>query len=199
VYQLTQMHVDGWLAGSVWALLHATVCLPLWSIASQLIVGNSISAAFFRMVSVLFGVGNILVLRAPETSGNDVLAALPWLVGLAVGLGGFTSREGATTVERSWGRTLLCGLLGGCSVALKLSNGALVVFLPFVCAFLSRTWKLRVQHFLVCLMAVVLGFTLLYGWWGWQLWLQFGNPLFPFGDSLFEPIRLILGWKGRAG
>jgi hypothetical protein len=42
-------------------------------------------------------------------------------------------------------------------------------------------------------LCVVAGFSLAYGYWGWQLWSHFGNPIHPFYDNLFEPLRSALG------
>jgi hypothetical protein len=39
------------------------------------------------------------------------------------------------------------------------------------------------------------GFTICYGYWGWQLWTHFGNPIYPFYDAQFAPLRALLGWQ----
>jgi hypothetical protein len=194
IYQLTRLQVEGWVAGAIWAGLHAFVSIPLWLISWRLIPGAALSDAGVRLLAVAFGVGSILVLRAAETSANDVLAAIPWLFGLVLGL---RSRESSARPDASasaW-RSIFCGLLGGVSVALKLSNGAMAIFLPLVCCLLARSTAQRLKHMFFCLFGLVAGFVALYGWWGWHLWHQFGNPVFPFADGLFEPLRTMLGWS----
>jgi hypothetical protein len=42
--------------------------------------------------------------------------------------------------------------------------------------------------------AIGAGFLAAYGYWGYQLWLQFGNPLFPFYDGLWAPVRAYVDW-----
>lgn len=199
IYLLTRWRVDGWVAGTVWAMLHALVSIPLWMIANRLIAGETWPDAGVRVLAVLFGVGNLLVLRAPETTGNDVLAALPWLMAVAVGLGPARSSGLLDQVPRSAWRALLCGVLGGAAVALKLSNATVVIFLPLVCFSLSSTVPGRLRCAALCLLGTGMGFLVLYAWWGWQLWQAFGNPVFPFADGLFEPLRVMLAWRGGRG
>lgn len=199
IYLLTRWRVDGWVAGTVWAVLHALVSIPLWMIARRLIAGDTWADAGVRMLAVLFGVGNLLVLRAPETTGNDVLAAIPWLMAVAVGLGPVQPAGLPLQVSHSGWRALWSGMLGGAAVALKLSNATVVIFLPLVCFTLSHTMPGRLRCGMLCLLGVGVGFLILYAWWGWQLWQAFGNPVFPFADGLFEPLRVMLGWRGGHG
>ena len=35
-------------------------------------------------------------------------------------------------------------------------------------------------------MALLAGFVLSYGWWGWTLYREFGNPFFPFFNAIFQ-------------
>jgi hypothetical protein len=44
-------------------------------------------------------------------------------------------------------------------------------------------------------MATVLAFLVCYAPWGWAMWHQFGNPVYPFGDTWFDPLRSFLGWR----
>jgi hypothetical protein len=194
IYQLTRLQVEGWVAGAIWAVLHAFVSFPLWLISWRLIPGTTISDTGVRLLAVAFGIGNILVLRAADTSANDVLATIPWLFALALGLGARESPLSPDVSASGW-RSLSCGWLGGASVALKLSNGVMVIFLPLVCYFLARSTPHRLKHMCLCLLGLGAGFVMLYGWWGWHLWQCFGNPVFPFADWLFEPLRAMLGWS----
>jgi hypothetical protein len=43
----------------------------------------------------------------------------------------------------------------------------------------------------LCLLAALV---LVYGYWGWQLWSHFGNPMYPLYDHVFAPLRGLLGW-----
>jgi len=189
VYMMAKWRFAGWLAGGVWASLHALIAIPLWSICRSLIEGLTWRAALFRVSGVLLGLGSILIIRAPETTGNDGLAVLPYVCALAVAVRGIPSGSG--TAPNVWLWAVVVGLLGGASVALKLSNGPLVPLLPLLCAAFLPGWRSRLALMFVCGLAILAGFLLVYGWWGWQLWQQFGNPVFPFADGLFEPLRLM--------
>jgi hypothetical protein len=41
----------------------------------------------------------------------------------------------------------------------------------------------------------LLGFCVVYGYWGVQLWTHFGNPIYPFYDAAFEGLRHWAGWS----
>jgi hypothetical protein len=43
-------------------------------------------------------------------------------------------------------------------------------------------------------LATVAGLCLFYGNWGWQLWVHYGDPIYPFYDHWFAPLR---AWLGR--
>jgi hypothetical protein len=43
--------------------------------------------------------------------------------------------------------------------------------------------------------ATLVGLALMYGNWGWQLWVHYGNPIYPFYEGLFAPLREWTGWK----
>lgn len=194
IYQMTQWRWPGWLAGVVWASLHALVSFPLWHCARTFISEGGVDAAVYRVAAVVLGVGGILVLRAAETTGNDLLAAYPLIWACAL-----SWRQAAMGHEASGKRAVLkaavlIGLLGGLSAALKLSNAILAPLLLLLFFMWPQPWRARLSGAAVCMCSMTLGFLVAYGWWGWQLWKYFGNPLFPFGDFLFSSIRNALGW-----
>lgn len=198
VYQLTRLNSPGWVAGVLWAILHAVVSLPLWLIARRLMPGDQRTDVFGRVLAVMFGVGNLLVLRAPDTTGNDVLAAIPWLFAVAVGLGPADKPAAGATLNGVSSRALLCGVLGGVAVALKLSNATVAIWLPWVCLSLLPRCSAWWRPMSWCVVGLGMGFSMTYGWWGAHLWQEFGNPIFPFADGVFEPVRDALQWHGGA-
>lgn len=192
IYKMAEMGWPGWLVGCVWALLHATAVLPLWLMAKSLIRGDALSAMMFRGMAALFGVLNILVLKSVESTGNDVLVALPYLWALALAVSHLGHEHSHRNLNR---HSLLVGGLGGASVALKLSNGVLVPLLPLVCLCFAGTLDRRIQFALACCAGILLGWLVLYGPWGWTLWQEFGNPVFPFYDSAFDHLRELFHWR----
>lgn len=195
VYQMAKWRLLGWQAGVVWALMHSLVAIPLWVMAKALIPVPGKEAAMYRVAAVVLGVFNILVLRAPETPANDVLAAIPYVWAVAIGLWGIRDEDARRVVGGSLGLAACVGGLGGLSVALKLSNGMLVLILPLLCMAFNGRMLQRMGAVFICALSVALVFGVVYGWWGWQLWVHFGNPVFPFYDSVFEPLRTWFNWQ----
>ena len=65
--------------------------------------------------------------------------------------------------------------------------GPIAILLPLVWAFAGGTGlRGRAVNIAAGCAATLAGAVLAYGYWGWQLWQQFGNPLYPFYDNLFR-------------
>ena len=88
----------------------------------------------------------------------------------------------------------LSGVCAGLAVACKLSNGPLAMVLPALWAMGAGGWRLGMARMALGCVTVLLGFIVAYAPWGWQLWEQFGNPIYPFEDNFFEPLRAASGW-----
>lgn len=80
---------------------------------------------------------------------------------------------------------LVAGVLMGAAGGMKLSN---VVFVPALA--LMLVWRYRsvpqvVRAGLLFASGGFLGLLAVHGYWGWQLWKEFGNPFFPLLSSIF--------------
>jgi hypothetical protein len=53
----------------------------------------------------------------------------------------------------------------------------------------------RAARVLLAGVATVAACALAYGYWGWQLWVHTGNPVYPFYDAWFEGLREFTGWS----
>ena len=85
-----------------------------------------------------------------------------------------------------WQLLLLSGLFLGVAVGMKLTA---IIYIPGIAVVLLRrlfqhemSWSEGLWYF----MGGVSGFLLSYGWWGYALYQQFGNPLFPFFNEFFK-------------
>jgi hypothetical protein len=83
-------------------------------------------------------------------------------------------------------RAGLAGLLMGFAGALKLTG---VIYAP--CAVISllitmrpATRSLKIAAYFCC--GWIIGFSLLYGWWGYAVWQRTGNPFFPLFNNIFK-------------
>jgi len=191
VYKLATSGFSGAAAGVVLASLHAVAVPAVWLIARSCIPGPTGLDVLLRSLAVVLGFLSIVVLSLLDSTSNDLLAAIPlvWSVALAL-----TAMEYAPS--RRW---LACiaasGVLAGVSVAFKLSNGPLAVLCPVLWVFAGPGWRRRLTAVLIGSAGAIAGFLLAYGYWGWQLWTHVGNPIYPFADGYFLPLRQWLGWK----
>lgn len=179
-YKLAQAGVSGPVAGAVLVSLHVLVVPGLWLIARACVPGDGWYAGVMRLGAVLLGVSGELFLSLMDTTINDGLAATPfvWAVGLAL-LGASAAGERPLRLSASW-CVALSGLLAGVSVALKFSNGPLTLVFPLLwwCCAMGGIQRLeQVARGGAC---TLIGCALAYGYWGWQLWINMGNPLYPF-------------------
>ncbi|MGE4240227.1 hypothetical protein [Ramlibacter sp.] len=188
VYKLAVSGASGVVAGSVLALLHLVTVPPVWMVARTLIPGENLQAAIFRACAVALAFMSAVPLKTLEATGNDLLAAAPFLWSFALALASFGQ-------ARPGRRAFWAGVLGGVAVAFKLSNGPLVVLVPLVFLFAPHAWSVRARTIAAFCAGSVAGFLVTYGPWGYDMWRLFGNPVFPFADGAFALLRDAVGWR----
>lgn len=197
-WPLYRMAVGGWSgvsAAIALATLEMMAVVPVWVVARACAPGASVFDLAMRALAVALALLSCVVLSSFGATVNDMLAAAPllWAVALVLGVAGRLQDPGRVATMR---RVLLSGLCAGIAVGLKLSNGPLAVLLPALWLLCGREWRGRVQAVLAGTAGALAGFAVSYGYWGWLLWRRFGNPLFPFYDHWFAPLRAWLGWAG---
>lgn len=195
VYKLAISGANGVTSGIVLSTLHLIAVPPVWMIARMLIPDRDLLGVVLRVAAVSLAFMSAVPLKTLEATGNDFLAAAPMLWAIAFAFKAITPDENTGTPASLTNISVISGLLGGLAVACKLSNGPLVILLPALFLFCHGELRQRLKWTLINAFAVALGFGVTYGYWGYQLWLQFGNPLFPFYDGYFEPMRAMLGWQ----
>ena len=122
---------------------------------------------------------------------DDLLAAIPLVWAIAFAL--IALERPADAVSARW--VALSGLLAGVSAACKLSNGPLAVLLPLLWVFAApATLGARVRRAALGCGMTLAGFALTLGYWGTLLWTYYGNPLYPFFENVFAPLRAMVGW-----
>lgn len=193
-YKLAISGFDGRTAGVLLATMHLINVPPVWLMARTLMPEKTWFGLSLRFSAVALAFMSAVPLKILEATGNDLLAAAPFLWALAIGLAGTATTN---PVRRRIGtlRALAVGLLGGVAIASKLSNGPLALLLPMVFLFYDSPPRDRISWAAICAASIVTGFALSYGYWGYQLWFHFGNPFFPFYDSYFEHLRAAAGWR----
>jgi len=181
IYRLSLLPIHGAAIGAVWgAFLCALTLPPLWLISFRLLPqeqGGSlgaIQARFERCAACLLGLSSAVVLSSMDTTVNDPMAAVPLLWALAVMAVPAASNQRAAFAAALW----------GVSCAFKLSH-ALALPLLLVWWWVPGAWPLPLRRGLALAAGAISGFVLAYSPWGWQLWLQTGNPFYPFFQSMF--------------
>jgi len=168
-------------------LLRHYVGAPFWGMMLGAIHGLNLALIFWFSRCVLNGAGRGLMLAASVviaafgpmtlsevgTSFADILTALPVIAGAGLILS-------AKPEHRA--RYVIAGILIGGAVGLKLTN---MVFC--VGAGASLLFAARPLLALTCFAAGgAIGGLWTGGAWAWMLWEQFGNPLFPFYNTIFR-------------
>lgn len=190
LYQLTAAGADGVQAGIVLATLNAISVPPVWLIARAVIPGAAVFAVAMRCSAVLLAFLSGVVLSQFDSTSNDLLAAIPLLWAAAVVFPAAVDER----PRRAAVRVLLSGALAGVSVACKLSNAPIVLPVVLLWCFAARNAKLDSRVVAAGGAAAAVSFTLVYGYWGWQLWSHFGNPFFPFAHEwIGQPVGAVPG------
>lgn len=191
-YKLSTAGWTGAWAGVVLATLNWLVVPAVWMMARACIGGERGFDALMRLLAVVLAFLSGLVLSLFDTTANDLLAAIPFVWAMALALEPLDASRPKRFPPRT--AVVLSGLLAGISVAFKLSNGPMAMLLPGLWLLSAVRLEARLMNAVLGGVAALAGFGLTYGYWGWQLWNRFGNPVYPFYDPWFAPVRAALGW-----
>lgn len=193
-YKLAIAGASGVTAGVVLALLQSLVAPAIWMIARACIPGTGWFDFFMRGVAFFLAFASCVTLSLLDTTSNDLLAAIPLVWAIAYAIEPLT-REGtepvaSTSATRS---TILSGVLAGIAVAFKFSNGPVAIVLPVLWLWPQGGVASKLRLAAIGSACTLLGFAAVYGYWGWQLWTHYGNPIYPFFDAWFQPLRSAFG------
>lgn len=189
-YKLAVLGVRGGTAGMVLALLHSAAIPAVWMIARYCIPGQDLFHAAMRAAAVLLAFMSGVILSLFDSTSNDLMASIPLLWAYALGLRPLAD-ERASPLRSA----VASGALAGVSVAFKLSNGFLVIALPLLWVWADGSLWARIGRCVAAGFLLLVGFVLCYGYWGWQLWAHYGNPVYPLYDPVFAPLRDFAGWR----
>lgn len=194
--KLVEMRASGMWAGVVLVSLHVLAVPALWLIARACVPVRSWEGTVLRAGAVLLAFLGQLTLSLMDTTANDLYAASPLVWAVAMGLLATqpTPAAGWLTTSRALS---LSGAFAGLAVAFKFSNGPLVLVLPLLWVLAPGTPLQRLGHVARAGAFSALAFALAYGWWGWQMFHQFGNPMYPFQQyhDAFAWLRELGGWR----
>lgn len=189
VYKLALAGASGVTAGVVLALLHTTAIPPVWMMARRCIPGEDAFGGLMRATSVLLAFLSGVVLSMFDATSNDLLAGVPLIWAYALALEPIGDSRAAPTRA-----ALLSGAAAGMAVAFKLSNGPLALVLPIMWLWTAGTPMRRIGRAFAAGLILLASYALFYGYWGWELWTHFGNPIYPMYDNWFAPLRDLSAW-----
>lgn len=195
LFKLFQAEWPGQWAGVLLDLLNLTAVPALWLLARRMVPDQDAYGLVMRTAAVLLAFLSGLVLSMFDSTSNDLYAAVPLIWAVTLALEAFPS----TYVQAPgpgvrWGRLISSGLCAGLAVAAKLSNGPLMLVMPLLWLRGNVRVGRRILQLVLTGTAALAGLELGYGRWGWLLWVHYGNPVYPFYDTLFQPLRAVLGW-----
>lgn len=194
VYKLATSGASAQATAIVLAALHLPAVPAVWMIARSCMPGDTLAATAMRMLAVFLAFLTGAVLALLDATSNDLLAAIPLVWAIAFGLRAVEPGRTPSEVMRAMAWS---GLLAGVSVGCKFSNGPIAILLPLLWVFAPAAGRgRRTLHLVVGGGMTIAGLVVTYGYWGWLLWARFGNPLYPFFDNHFAPVRQLLGWQG---
>jgi hypothetical protein len=192
-YRLAMANASGVTAGVVLALLQSLAVPPAWLVARACCPGDRWVDAGLRAIGVVLAFLGGVTLSLLDSTSNDMFAAIPllWAIALAFVAGDAAPRDARKAML--W--CVASGICAGAAVAFKLSNGPLVLLMPLAWWMPAGTVGQRISRVLAAGVATLLACAIVYGPWGWQLWVHTGNPVYPFYDAWFQPLRDATGWK----
>ena len=116
------------------------------------------------------------------TTLGDTTVSVPALLALLLLVRGQASPKRGSAVLYLLG----AGFLGGTALGLKLTMAPALIALASLVLLGAVTMRIPLAAGLASLGGAVLGYLTVAGYWCWQLWARFGNPIFPFANQVFR-------------
>lgn len=175
-----------WVLTFYLGLYYGACLLLLWEV-SNMVCSSAMpsdsrkSRYIFSTVAVVVGGTGAATLSVAATTFNELQPSVLVLLSLALSLMLLRDRS----VRRWWWLPAI-GFFVGAATALKLSYVVYAVGVGAGLFALTFTGMLRIKELLLSGVGVVVGFLLFGAGWFWFLYQEFGNPLFPFFNNLFQ-------------
>ena len=126
--------------------------------------------------------GAVFVAEIGTTFGDSVISLLI-LTGLLILLRRL--QPGAFCRPAADRSPVIAGAIFGLAAGLKLTTSIYVAAATAFLLFLPASGR-RLRSGLMFLAAIGIGFAAAYGWWGWNLYSEYRNPIFPYRNALFR-------------
>jgi hypothetical protein len=190
-YLLTQGPLNAWprLISVLQASYAALLAFVTLSVASLVCHGLAWRVTAASGLVACFGLTGAATLPQIGATYNDIQIGC-LVVGALLALLLAPAAEEAAQPGQADRLRLLAGAITGAAVALKLTAAIFPPGLALAAAIAARGGAgPRVRAVSLLTIGGILGFTVVYGPWGWFLWKWFGNPFGPlFNDTFGSPL-----------
>lgn len=164
---------QGLWAGALWFLVYKLVSLILPSQMPIQRVGIFCACIFSAL--------GFAIVRQIGTSTNEIQLAVLFLTAV------YFILKSCFINHKFCPKTMFfSALMLGAACGLKLTIIPMVFALGIVSLFFFKNIPAYKKTFILMFFGGLVGFLLTNGWWMWQLWTHFENPLFPFANNFFK-------------
>lgn len=182
LYWMVTAHWPSWLIVVTLSIAHSLNLVVVWRLVVHVVPSTWPEAARRTMQWLGLGLGFVapMHLTLVGSSFSDATASLPVMLALYLLL---------TSPTLGLRTFALAGLLIGVATGLKLTNAAMAlgVYAAGLTMWVgARPFSMLITRTAVMGLAALLGLVLTHGYWGWKLYLEFGNPLFPLFNAIFQ-------------
>lgn len=183
VYWLTQ-HLQPWLVGFWVGGFQGLNALMVFLIARQLLSTADTVPFWTPLFLASLGCLNASFVAQLGTAAGDSSSSPFVLLALYLACLWHETLTKGTTSLRPW--AVWIGLLMGLAVGLKLTNAPFALAIVLVLAVLPIKPADKLRQISLYGLSALASLMLTSGWWFYQVWVKFGNPLFPQFNSIFK-------------
>jgi hypothetical protein len=181
-FEVMVRHFRPPIVGMALGALHG---LNVWLVFVIARIGTRSMPPSTRTIAVLAAVAisavSPMAVSEFGTSMTDVVISLPVLAGLAL-LMNADLRAGPMGIAG----IVLAGAFLGAATSLKLTGAPFAIGLAVAALVGWTSWRHRLLAFLATMMGGVIGFVVAGGPWYLTMWRVFGNPVFPYFNTVFH-------------
>jgi hypothetical protein len=183
VHYLGIAHLPPRLFGFLLGALHGLNVPVLFVLGLVVLSGEESGRAtgMALLAALLGGIGPAAVSLLGTTFGDN-LASIPALLALVLVI---RHVDGPGQPSRA-GIVVAAGVLAGVATGLKLTMGLYHVALLVALAAAALRHEARLRDLGLFLLGSLVGFAPVGGFWCWELYVRFGNPVFPMANGVFR-------------
>ena len=133
------------------------------------------------VLATAIGITGAATFPEAGTTFNDVQVAIPVLWGVLI----LFPLHDADIAVQSFRRAAWAGGLFGVAAGIKLTGGVYAPGAALALMACVAPWRRSILSAVCFSFGWLAGFALSYSWWGYLLWEQTANPIFPFLNRLF--------------